>query len=184
MLRTQPGGRSKDSRTTSTSGSRCTPAGPSATARQPTGHTYGDAATSSSRTSDSGETPNHRASRRSHGASRTWPDGSTSTGIWIAGEPDRLPLNDLEIPGGAAGSVAWLAQAQQAFAAQLDALADTDLDRMLTTFFGEHRSVENLVRGMTLEAYHHSAEIGCLRDIHRGHARSDWWPEDIPSPEG
>jgi hypothetical protein len=102
---------------------------------------------------------------------------------WIAGTPDRLPLDELEIPGDADGAVAWLARAQHAFGAQIDQLRPDDLEYVVTTFYGEHRSIENLVRGMTLEQLHHSAEIGCLRDIHRGHARSEWWPEDIPLRE-
>jgi hypothetical protein len=103
--------------------------------------------------------------------------------IWIEGHPEILPLNEFEVPGDAAGAVAWLARAQAAFAARLGTLCDDDLTRVVTTFYRERRSIENLVRGMTLEAYHHSAEIGVLRDLHRGHARADWWPEDIPPRE-
>jgi hypothetical protein len=32
-----------------------------------------------------------------------------------------------------------------------------------------------------VERLHHSAEIGVLRDLHRGHGRSDWWPEPLGS---
>jgi hypothetical protein len=97
---------------------------------------------------------------------------------WITDDPTRLPLDEYEIPGDARTAVAWLVRAQDDFLAVIDRLDETDLARVLTTFFGERRSISNLVRGMTLEQYHHSAEIGCLRDLRRGHARADWWPED------
>ena len=103
---------------------------------------------------------------------------------WIGGSPDRLPLDEFDIPADAAGAVAWLEGAQSSFRKEIDDLEQRDLDRVLTTPYEEHRSIANLVHGMTLEQYHHSAEIGCLRDIHRGHARTDWWPEDIPPREG
>jgi hypothetical protein len=103
--------------------------------------------------------------------------------IWIEGRPQTLPLDELEIPGNAAGAVAWLSQAQHAFAARVESLDESDRERVLRTYYGEHRSIENLVHGMTLEAYHHSAEIGVLRDLHRGYARLDLWPEDIPPRE-
>jgi hypothetical protein len=28
-----------------------------------------------------------------------------------------------------------------------------------------------------VDHFHHSAEIGALRDLRRGHANHDWWPE-------
>ena len=96
---------------------------------------------------------------------------------WIGGALDQLPLNDFVIPGDAGGAVAWLARAHGDFARGLTDITDADLARMVTTVFGEHRSIENLIRGMTVEQLHHSAEIGCFRDVHRGRPRSEWWPE-------
>jgi hypothetical protein len=97
--------------------------------------------------------------------------------VWVGGAPDQYPLPDFEVPSDAAGAVAWLARAQAAFAHELTNRSETDLALMVTTAFGEHRSIENLIRGMIVEELHHSAEIGCLRDIHRGRPRSEWWPE-------
>ncbi|MGZ8752902.1 MAG: hypothetical protein ACXW1S_07960, partial [Acidimicrobiia bacterium] len=34
-----------------------------------------------------------------------------------------------------------------------------------------------LIWAIVAEQLHHGAEIGTLRDVRRGHARAEWWPE-------
>lgn len=89
-----------------------------------------------------------------------------------------LPLDEMEVPGTAARAALWLQAAQDSFGARLGEITEAELPVERVTFFDERRTVLNLVWGMAVEHYHHSAEIGCLRDIRRGYANTEWWPED------
>jgi hypothetical protein len=56
-------------------------------------------------------------------------------------------------------------------------LSDRELTETRPVHWGERRPVATLVWQIAVEHLHHSAEIGVLRDLHRGSGRSDWWPE-------
>jgi hypothetical protein len=89
----------------------------------------------------------------------------------------QLSLQDLEVPGTADGAVAWLAAAQEAFAADVDAMTDADLVAIGRHWSGEARALQLLVREIAVEHLHHGAEIGVLRDLKAGHARRQPLPE-------
>jgi hypothetical protein len=88
-----------------------------------------------------------------------------------------LGLLQLEAPGSAAAGVAWLRSAQDAFAAEVEPLTDARLRDRRAEHTGEERSVGTLVREIAFEHIHHGAEVGVLRDLHRGHARIQPLPE-------
>jgi hypothetical protein len=87
---------------------------------------------------------------------------------WAEGRPR---LRDLEVPGTAAGAVAWLIRSQDGFAAEGDKLTDADLLERRPAHYGGLVTVDWLVSSMLTEHTHHGAEIGVLRDLRRGHAR-------------
>lgn len=87
-----------------------------------------------------------------------------------------LTLQDLEVPGTAAGAIAWLTEAQEAFAGDVDALTDADLVEVRHEWSGVARPVGTLVREIAIEHLHHGAEIGVLRDVRAGHARAQPLP--------
>jgi hypothetical protein len=83
----------------------------------------------------------------------------------------------IDVPGSATDAVAWLQRAQDAFAAAARAVPDAETWSMRPTHYGQQRPAGTLIWQIAVEHLHHSAEIGVLRDLRRGHARSDWWPE-------
>lgn len=85
--------------------------------------------------------------------------------------------DDLLFPATASESVAWLHGLQDAWLDDLARLTDGDLDRAVRTFWGERIATGRVVRQLTVEQLHHGAEIGLLRDLQRGHTRTDPWPE-------
>lgn len=103
---------------------------------------------------------------------------------WTFGSATRT-LADVEVPGTCAEGMAWLAEAQERFAVAVEALSDEEVFGHRPAHWGEHLPVARLVSLMINENVHHIAEIGALRDIHRGHARTqplpppslgpDWW---------
>jgi hypothetical protein len=84
---------------------------------------------------------------------------------------------DIEIPAGAAGMVSWLHDAQDRFVAATAALDDSRLDVERPTQWDGLQRVWQLVWAIVVEHFHHGAEISLLRDLRRGHARPDAWPE-------
>jgi hypothetical protein len=52
------------------------------------------------------------------------------------------------------------------------ALDDVSLFELRPAHWGESLTVVNVVTTMLIEHVHHIAEIGALRDLHRGHART------------
>jgi hypothetical protein len=83
----------------------------------------------------------------------------------------RPNLNDFDVPGDAVSGLRWLHDAQDRFLSEVDALDDTALFELRPAHWGESVPVVNLVSLMLTEHVHHIAEIGALRDLHRGHAR-------------
>jgi hypothetical protein len=81
-----------------------------------------------------------------------------------------------DYPGNAAGAVAWLERSQDAFAKHVHAMRDSDVDDKRATHYGTKRSAGDLVWDIAIEHTHHGAEIGLLRDLIRGKARSDDYP--------
>jgi DinB superfamily len=81
------------------------------------------------------------------------------------------------IPGTAADAVALLLGAQDRLLAHAGALDDEALTRPTRAHWGEELPLWQLVWTPVVEQFHHGAEIGALRDIRRGHANADWWPE-------
>jgi hypothetical protein len=84
----------------------------------------------------------------------------------------RPDLNDSDVPGDAASGLQWLYDAQDRFLSEVAALDDTTMFELRPAHWGESLPVVNLVTLMLTEHVHHIAEIGVLRDLHRGHART------------
>jgi hypothetical protein len=93
----------------------------------------------------------------------------------------RLDYGDIEVPGNAADAVAWLEQVQDGFGHAVALLTDADLAKLRLAHWGERYPISALVWQIAVEHLHHSAETGVLRDLRRGHARSDYWPEPVTS---
>lgn len=86
-------------------------------------------------------------------------------------------LADAEVPGSAAEAVARLRAKQERMLARCAAIEDEALTLATPTHWGEELPLWQLVWTSIVEQFHHGAEIGTLRDVHRGHANTDWWPE-------
>jgi hypothetical protein len=82
-----------------------------------------------------------------------------------------------DIPSTAADTVARLHAVQDRMLAHFAAVTDDDLPTPTRTHWGEQLPLWQLLWGTVVEQLHHGAEIGALRDLHRGHANTDWWPE-------
>ena len=85
---------------------------------------------------------------------------------------ERPTLLDADVPGTASGGVAWLYDAQDRFMSAIDALDDVSIFELRPAHWGESLPVVQLVMSMLTEHVHHLAEVGVLRDLHRGHART------------
>jgi DinB superfamily len=90
---------------------------------------------------------------------------------------------DFEIPGHAQAAVALLHRVQDEFSAAVVPLRDESLQELRLAHWGEEYPVGMLVWQIAVEHLHHSAEIGLLRDLQRGVARSDVWPEPVTTIE-
>jgi DinB superfamily len=99
---------------------------------------------------------------------------------WTFGAATRS-YADFEIPGDAADAVVLLRQVQDEFTAPVEPLTDDDLVQTRPAHWGAEYPVGVLVWQIAVEHLHHSAEIGVLRDLHRGTARRDVWPEPVTS---
>jgi hypothetical protein len=82
----------------------------------------------------------------------------------------RPDLNDFDVPGDATSGLRWLYDAQDRFLSEVAALDDSTLFELRPAHWGEDMPVVSLVTMMLTEHVHHIAEIGALRDVHRGHA--------------
>ena len=89
---------------------------------------------------------------------------------------------DAEIPGSAAAAAAGCTWRKSACCSTLPRSTDDDLTRPTPTHWGEHLPLWQLLWTSIVEQFHHGAEIGTLRDLKRGHANNDWWPE-LQSPD-
>ncbi len=87
---------------------------------------------------------------------------------------------DLEVAATADTALARLARCQTDFRRDVASLSDGDLDLMRPTHWGGEASIGALVWTIVNEHLAHGSEIGALRDLLRGHARSD----PIPQPMG
>jgi hypothetical protein len=76
------------------------------------------------------------------------------------------------VPGDAASGLRWLHDAQDRFLSEVAGLDDTTMFELRPAHWGESLPVVNVVSLMLTEHVHHIAEIGALRDLHRGHART------------
>ncbi len=88
----------------------------------------------------------------------------------------QLARPQLEVPGDAAHALAWWHRAQDELSAAVARLDDDDLPQLRPAHFGVDLPVQYLVGAIAREHTHHGAEIGVLRDLRRGHARTQ------PSP--
>jgi hypothetical protein len=84
---------------------------------------------------------------------------------------------DVEVPAGTARMVSWLYDTQDRFVAATAALPDSRLDIDRPTQWDGLLPAWQLVWAIIAEHFHHGAEIALLRDLQRGHARPDAWPE-------
>ena len=85
---------------------------------------------------------------------------------------ERPTLRDADVPGTASGGVAWLYDAQDQFMSAVDALDDDSVFALRPAHWGESVPVVDLISLMLAEHVHHLAEVGVLRDLRRGHART------------
>lgn len=92
-----------------------------------------------------------------------------------------LRYDSIEVPATADAAVAWLEAAQDRFADAVAATPEDELDAPRPTHWGDTAPICGLVWQIAVEHLHHSAEIGVLRDLHRGRGRTDWWPEPLGS---
>jgi hypothetical protein len=90
---------------------------------------------------------------------------------WTFGDA-QLALPEMEVPGDAASAVAWLHDAQARFTEAVGGLDDDDLAQLRPAHFGGRLPVQWLAGAIAREHIHHGAEIGVLRDLRRGHART------------
>ena len=84
---------------------------------------------------------------------------------------------DVAVPGAAAEAVDRLHAAQDRLVRHVAALGDDQLDEPRRAHWGEHLPAWQLVWTCVAEQLHHAAEIGVLRDLHRGTASVAPWPE-------
>jgi hypothetical protein len=83
----------------------------------------------------------------------------------------RPDLNDFDVPGDVSSGLQWLSDAQDRFLSDVAALDDATLFELRPAHWGGSVPVVRVVTLMLTEHVHHIAEIGALRDLHRGHAR-------------
>jgi hypothetical protein len=91
---------------------------------------------------------------------------------WTFGDA-KLALPDMEVPSSAGAAVQWLHDAQRRFSLAVRGLDDADLTQLRPAHFGGELPVQWLVGAIAREHTHHGAEIGVLRDLRRGVARSN-----------
>jgi hypothetical protein len=94
----------------------------------------------------------------------------------------RADINACEVPADAHAGIAWLHRAQDDLLAAVDALTDAELFELRAHWTGEARPVVQLVATMMTEHVHHLAEVGVVRDLRRGSARSTPPGPVIPAP--
>ena len=94
----------------------------------------------------------------------------------------RPDLNDLEVPGDLSTGLAWLHRAQDDFLDAVDGLDAEEVFEPLPAHWGESVLAVRLTTTMLTEHVHHIAEIGVLRDLHRGHAVSQPPPTTSAGP--
>jgi hypothetical protein len=85
---------------------------------------------------------------------------------------ERPTVLDADVPGSASEGLAWLYDAQDRFMNEVDSLDAAAAFELRPAHWGESLPVFQLVMAMLTEHVHHVAEVGTLRDIHRGHART------------
>jgi hypothetical protein len=91
-------------------------------------------------------------------------------------------IHDFEVPGDCQGGLDWLYHAQDRFTAAVDDLSDDGAFGLRPAHWGEMLPVAHLVTSMLTEHVHHIAEVGVLRDLRRGRARSQPPPPPTPGP--
>jgi hypothetical protein len=92
-------------------------------------------------------------------------------------EGRRSSFSDADIPGSAGDAVARLHAVQDRLLVHFAAVDAGALTRPTPTHWGPALPLWQLMWTSVVEQLHHGAEIGALRDIKRGHANHDWWPE-------
>ncbi len=100
----------------------------------------------------------------------------------FAFEGSRPDLNELEIPGDCDGGLEWLRRSQQSFIDAVAQLTDAAVFEPRPAHWGAQVPAVRLVSSMLTEHVHHIAEIGVLRDLHRGRALVQPPPEPTSGP--
>lgn len=85
---------------------------------------------------------------------------------------DRPTIFDIDVPGNARDGLQWLDDAQRQFISAVDALDEVSVFEPRPAHWGASVPAVQLVTSMLTEHVHHLAEIGVLRDLHRGYART------------
>ena len=86
-------------------------------------------------------------------------------------------------PVTSSAGLAWLYRAQDDFTDAVDGLSDESAFELRPAHWGESLPVVRLVTLMLTEHVHHIAEVGVLRDLRRGCARSQPRPPPAPGPQ-
>lgn len=94
----------------------------------------------------------------------------------------RPDLNEAHVPGDLGGGLAWLHRVQDDFIDAVDGLDAEAMFESRPAHWGESVPAVRLVATMLTEHVHHLAEIGVLRDLRRGHARTQALPATDPGP--
>jgi DinB superfamily len=95
----------------------------------------------------------------------------------------RPDLRDFEIPGDATAGIAWLYRAQDDFTDAVEKLSGEAIFEPRPAHWGGSLPAVHLVTMMLTEHIHHIAEIGVLRDLRRGCARSQPPPPRTTAPK-
>lgn len=100
---------------------------------------------------------------------------------WTFGDA-AVSIEDQEVPGERTRALAWLYDAQDRFTGAVEALDDRTVFELRPAHWGARLPIAHLVTSMLTEHVHHIAEIGTLRDLHRGRARRQPPPPPVPGP--
>lgn len=82
-----------------------------------------------------------------------------------------------KIPSSASAAIELLEFGMGRHADAMARVSDDQLSDARPTHWGAQLPLWQMLWTSIVETFHHGAEIGLLRDMYRGRARADWWPE-------
>lgn len=90
---------------------------------------------------------------------------------WTFGAAE-VSLDHVQVPGTCPATVDWYDDVARRYVEEVDRVDDEELAELRPAHWGEMLPTARLVSIMITEHAHHLAEIGLLRDLYAGHARS------------